>query len=134
MAGLQRSPCARSQGPLTRYPYAWPGPTPGTNAYQMSASLSFSGICVSVPFWSNRHKVTPSAMLEAMAKFVPTLPKRSTGIAPSWKGEPGRVPAALASGLAKASGATRAQGIWTVVVAGWSSSTLRCYSPYNVSD
>src|SRR5690348_11539918 len=44
LAGLQRLPRAGSQGPLTRYPYAWPGPTPGTNACQVSASLSRSGI------------------------------------------------------------------------------------------
>ena len=110
MAGLQRRPCAGFQGPLTRYPYAWPGPTPGTNACQMSASLSRSGICVSAPVSSNRHKVTPSATLEAIEKFVPTWPRCSPGVAPSGWMLPGIAAAARASGLAYASGAMRAAG------------------------
>ena len=41
---------------------------PGTNACQMSASLSVTGIWVSAPASSNRHNVTLLATLEATAK------------------------------------------------------------------
>ena len=67
---------------------------PGTKACQTSASLSRSGICVSAPALSNRHNVTLSATLEAIAKFVPATPSCSPGVAPSGKGLPGRVTAA----------------------------------------
>src|ERR1700722_5504081 len=112
-----RSSFAGFQGPLTRYPYAWPGPTPGTNACQMSASLSRSEICVSAPDLSNRHKVTLSATLEAIEKFVPTLPRRLPGVGPSGWILPGSATAALVSGLALASGAGRAAGTSPTAVA-----------------
>ena len=99
MAGLQRRPCAGFQGPLTRYPYAWPGPTSGHERMsQTSASLSRSGICVSAPCSSNKHKVTPSATLEEIEKFVPTLPRCSPGVAPSGWMLPGIASAARVSG------------------------------------
>jgi hypothetical protein len=114
LAGLQRRPRAGSHGPLTRYPYAWPGPTPGTNACQTSPSWSRSGICVSAPFSSNRHKVTPSATLEAIEKFVPTLPRCSPGAGPIGWMSPGIASADRASAWAYASGAMRAPGIVAV--------------------
>ena len=102
LAGLHRRPRDGCHGPPTRYPYAWPGPTPGTNACQMSASLSRSGIWVSAPSWSNRHNVTLSAMLEAIAKFVPVTPSCSPGVAPSGNGLPGSATVPWPSGTTRA--------------------------------
>ena len=64
---------------------------PGTNTCQTSASLSRTGIWVSAPASSNRHRVTPSATLEAIAKFVPAMPRRVPGVAPNGNGLPGSV-------------------------------------------
>ena len=36
--GLQRSPLAGSNGPVTRYPYSWPGVMPGTRPCHTPAS------------------------------------------------------------------------------------------------
>ena len=77
---------------------------PGTNACQTSASLSRTGIWVSAPASSNRHKVTLSATLEAIAKFVPAMPTRVPSVAPSGNGLPGSATAVRASGAARAAG------------------------------
>jgi hypothetical protein len=58
--------------------------------------------------------VTASATLEAIEKFVPTLPRCSAGVGPSGWMLPGIASAARASARAYASGATRAPGIVTV--------------------
>jgi hypothetical protein len=65
-------------------------------------------------FLVEQAQVTPSATAEASAKLVPTLPKRSPGVAPSGYGVPGIAAADPLSGFAKTSGATRAPGIRTV--------------------
>ena len=75
---------------------------PGTNACQTPASLSATGIWVSVPAASNRHKVTLSATLEAIAKLVPAMPRCSPGVAPSGNALPGSATTEWASGATRA--------------------------------
>src|SRR6266704_4442989 len=93
---------------------------PGTNACQTSASLSASGIRVSAPAASNRHNVTLSATVEASAKFVPAIPRRSPGVAPSGNGVPGRAPVLGACGAARPAGTVPAAvvAVWLLVIAG----------------
>src|ERR1700741_3627525 len=92
---------------------------PGTNACQTSASLSTTGIWVSAPVSSNRHKVTPSATDEAIAKFVPATPMCSPGVAPSGNGRPGRAAETAASGESGAAGTapTAAAVVWLLFTA-----------------
>ena len=70
-AGLAPQALGKVLGPP--HAYRTPGGDAGTKACQTSASWSRSGLGFA-PSWSNRHNVTLSATLEAIAKFVPALP------------------------------------------------------------
>ena len=103
---------------------------PGTNACQMSASLSASGIWVSVPAASNRHNVTLVATLEASAKFVPAMPRCSPGVAPSGNSRPGSA-AGRPFGAARAAGTVAGRGGGLASGHGWA---FRCCVAQDVAE
>src|SRR6185312_11503492 len=71
LCGLQRFPSAGWYGPCTRYPYRWPGLTPGRYPCQTNPSTSCRSTRVSVPSSSNRQSSTRSATSENSPKLVP---------------------------------------------------------------